>query len=549
MARPPKSRTLAVWCPQWPVVAAGAAPQVPAVVLQGERVVACTPGAARQGVAAGQRRREAQGRCPEVVVLELDERRVERAFDAVLAVVESFTPRIEVTAPGECAIAVRGPARYFGGEEALAAQVLDGVEAVLTARGWTGAARVGIGDGPNVARLVARHLATARQPHVVAVGRSAEALAPLPVRVLDAPEVTDVLVRLGLRTVGAFAALTPGAVLARFGPEGRSAHRLARGLDEPPPQARAAPPELVVHAELDPPVDRVDAMAFTAKALADELHARLAAQGSTSGRVVVDAESEHGERCERVWRGGAELGSSAAGFAAALADRVRWQLEGWLDGPPARRPTGGIVLLRLAPDEVVPASGRQLDLWGGETMADESVTRAVARLDGLLGTGAVTVPERRGGRLPTEQVVRVPAAAVELRADRVAGGGGPAGRGGERAPWPGALPAPPPTLVHDPPQPVEVTDAEGEQVRVDGRGTISAPPRWVATGGPGSGPGGGVDGRVAVVGWAGPWPADERWWDPRRRRRRARLQVLLADGRALVVALAAGHWHREATHD
>lgn len=541
LARPPRSRTLAVWCPQWPVVAAGVAPEVPAVVLQGERVVACTPGAARQGVTAGQRRREAQGRCPEVEVLELDERRDERAFDPVLAAVEAFAPRIEVTAPGECAIAVRGPARYFGGEAALVAQVLDGVETVLAARDWPGAARVGIGDGPNVARLVARHLATARQPHVVAVGRSAEALAPLPVRVLDAPEVTDVLVRLGLRTVGAFAALAPGEVLARFGPEGEAAHRLARGLDEPPPQARVVPPELVVRAELDPPVERVDAMAFTAKALADELHARLAAQGSTSGRVVVDAESEHGERCERVWRGGAELGSSAAGFAAALADRVRWQLEGWLDGPPARRPTGGIVLLRLAPDEVVPASGRQLDLWGGEAMADEAVTRAVARIDGLLGAGAVTVPERRGGRLPTEQAVRVPAAAVELRADRVAGGGG------ERAPWPGALPAPPPALVHDPPQPVEVTDAEGEQVRVDGRGTISAPPRWVRTGDPGSG--GRGDGRVAVVAWAGPWPADERWWDPRRRRRRARLQVLLADGRALVVALAAGRWHREATHD
>ncbi len=39
-----------------------------------------------------------------------------RAFEPVVAIVEEFCPQVEVLRPGVCAIATRGPARYFGGE-------------------------------------------------------------------------------------------------------------------------------------------------------------------------------------------------------------------------------------------------------------------------------------------------------------------------------------------------------------------------------------------------------------------------------------------------
>ena len=35
-----------------------------------------------------------------------------------------------------------------------------------------------------------------------------------------------------------------------------------------------------------------------------------------------------------------------------------------------------------------------------------------------------------------------------------------------------------------------------------------------------------------IIGWAGPWPLDERWWDEHRHRRMARFQVVTADGAA-----------------
>src|SRR5262249_13012890 len=155
-------RTAVVWCADWPMVAVGVAPEDPAAVVFANRVVAATPAARARGVQRGQRRREAQGRCPEVQVLPRDEGREARAFEPVLASIEDLTPRIELTRPGSCAFATRGPSRYFGGDAALADLVVARVDAVLEPWGWGATssgrrhARVGVADGRFAAALAAR---------------------------------------------------------------------------------------------------------------------------------------------------------------------------------------------------------------------------------------------------------------------------------------------------------------------------------------------------------------------------------------------------------
>ncbi len=54
---------------------------------------------------------------------------------------------------------------------------------------------------------------------------------------------------------------------------------------------------------------------------------------------------------------------------------------------------------------------------------------------------------------------------------------------------------------------------------------------------------------LAITGWAGPWPIEERWWAAEEARRRARFQMSLADGRAVLISLAAGQWTVEAIYD
>lgn len=562
---PAPPRTMVVWCHDWPVIAAGVRPDEPAAVLHANRVVACSPAARADGVRVGLRRREAQGRSPSLEVIQQDDARDARRFEAVVQAVEVFTPRIELTRPGACAFTTRGPSRYFGGDHALAEQVHDRVHDVMEGFGWPDAVRIGVADGAFAASLAARlsddAQAAGRSPvTLVEPGTSPAFLAPFPVATLDQPpsgraDLVDVFERLGLRTLGAVAALPTTDVVARFGAEGLAVQRRASGLDERPLDAREPPPDLVVSAVLDPPAERIDIAAFVAKSLADELFDNLASRGLSCTRVLIAAETEHGEAIERAWRYEGTL------TAGAVTDRVRWQLEGWLQSTggsspatapsrpdraanhPARgsgaaaipnRPTGGITLLRLTPDEVVPAHGRQLGFWGGETEADTRAGRALARVQGLLGPDAVLVPEWRGGRGPGEQLTLVPAAAVDLTQER------PAARPDWiTAPWPGRIPAPAPALVHPDPIELDVRDSDGAVVGVDGRGLLSAPPAAAAIAG---GPWRDLDE------WAGPWPADERWWDHATHRRRARFQFVV-DGTAHLVMLEGGRWWIEATYD
>ena len=74
----------------------------------------------------GQRRREAQACCPELVVVGEEPARDARSFEPVVLAVAAFTPSVEITRPGVCALPARAPARYFGGEASLAAQGLRG---------------------------------------------------------------------------------------------------------------------------------------------------------------------------------------------------------------------------------------------------------------------------------------------------------------------------------------------------------------------------------------------------------------------------------------
>ena len=513
-------RTLVAWVPDWPVVAAGVPAEVAAAVVFSNRVVACSAGARAEGVVRGIRRREAQGRCPGLVVLGHDPSRDARAFEPVAGAVAAFAPRVEVLRPGVVAVATLGPSRYFGGDTALAAKVTDAVTSTLAAQrvGEAGSGCVvGIADGAFAAGLAAR------RGTVVAPGGSAAFLAPFPVAALDQPNLAGLLVRLGLRTLGAFAALPATDVLARFGPDGARAHRQARGLDERPLTGHEPPADFAVQVELDPPALRVDTAAFAAKALADELHRTLAKRGLACTRVCIEAETEHGEHLARLWRSDGVL------TPAAMAERVRWQLDGWLHAPVSSsdRPTGGISLLRLAPDQVVPDNGRQQGFWGGTTETAERAARALARVQGMLGPEAVVTAVPSGGRHPGERVTLVPWG-DERQPVR------PADR-----PWPGQVPSPSPATVFAPPLAAELVASSGDPVGVTGRGTVTAAPARLS-----------VDGGrwAAVASWAGPWPADERWWDTAAHRRRARFQVVAGDA-AWLLALEGGRWWAEASYD
>lgn len=517
----------------WPAVGAAAAAGLPATdpvaVTLANRVIACSAAARAVGVRRGLRRREAQARCPQLHVVTADPARDARHFEDVTAAVDDLVPRAEVLRPGLLVLPVRGPARYFGSEQAAAERLIDAVAAVGAE------CQVGIADQLPTAVFAAR------AGRIVEPGRDAPFLSALSIRQLAAEpslaagreDLADLLWRMGIRNIGQFAALSRSDVASRFGADAVAAHRFARGESARGPSGREPEQELDAIMDCDPPIDRVDAAAFAGRSLAGTLHRRLEASGVGCTRLAIHATTANSEELERVWRCAEPLTEDAT------ADRVRWQLDGWLNRRNrGDRPTAPVTVIRLRPVELVSAEALQLPLWGPQgRMTDSAARRALVRVQGLLGPEAVQVPMLSGGRGPAERITFTPLGDKQVPCADPA------------QPWPGQLPEPSPTVLLD--DPVEVFDAGGKPVRVTSRGLFSADPSRLAAFG--------REDRLSW--WAGPWPVDERWWDPgpgtfparggAKSGRTARAQVLIdgKPGRALLLCYRQRRWYVEGIYE
>ena len=522
------TRRLVVWFPDWPVTAwLRAEPDAdltaPVVVFEAGKVVACSAAAHEEGVAPGMRRREAQARCTDLRAVQADLGRDERAFAAVLDRLEQVAPGFQSVRAGLCALPARGIARYYDGEP-KAARVLLAAIAEVGIRD----ARIGIADGLFTAQQAAHQGSYAdgrtqihAQPTpsisqricVVPAGRSAEFLAPLPVSVLGDDSLDMLFRRLGVRTLGAFAALDLPAVRQRLGPYGVRLHALAAGRDARPHTPRTPTPDLVRHQDFEPPLELVDQVAFSVRTQADEFVAALAASRLVCTELRVSCTDEFGHFSERVWL------HPAAFDAAAVVDRVRWQLAG------ATSLAGGIAAVRFEPVAVDDAANHEPGLFGGGV--DERLHHTLSRLQATLGHEGVVTPQITGGRWLAERQTLIP-------------WGERTPKGNTRnQPWPGAMPSPAPATVFIQRRGVGVLDRTGEPVRVGERGEMSAPPAMLAEGGR----------RRPIEAWAGPWPVTERGWDAARSRAAHRFQVVDADQTAWLLVLEKGCWWAEGRYD
>lgn len=236
------ARVLAIWCMDWPAVAAAAAAELPSTtpvaVTLANRVVACSAAAREAGVRRGLRRREAQARCPQVYVATADPARDARFFENVIIAVDDVVPRAEVLRPGLLVLPVRGAARYFGTEQAAAERLIDAVAAAGAE------CQAGIADQLPTAVFAAR------AGRIVEPGQDAAFLSGLSIRRLAAEpslsgpgreDLADLLWRMGIRTIGQFAALPRRDVASRFDADAVVAHRFARGEPGRGPYGRELP--------------------------------------------------------------------------------------------------------------------------------------------------------------------------------------------------------------------------------------------------------------------------------------------------------------------
>lgn len=513
-------RTIVLWCPDWPVLAAcrehGVDPALPVALTEKGLVHSCSAAARRDGVTRGLKLREAQYRSTALTVLEYDAALDHRAFEPVVRGIEAIVPGVQVLRPGTLAMRARGPARYYGGEEAAARALLDAAAGL----GVVGA-RVGVADGPFAAEQAARAASRAgsRSPvHLVATGGAAAFLAPLSVSLVVDARTATLLHRLGVRTLGEFAALPDDDVRRRFGAAGAFAHDRAAGREQSRVAPRTPPPDFEIEQHFEPPLDRIDQLAFAFRVRADEFIERMRAVRLVCTGIRVELDDERGGHSSRSWL-------HPHWFTPAdVVDRVRWQLQGagtadaGLDSP--------IVRLRVVPERVDSTGNHEAGLWGGGP--DERVHHGLTRVQSMLGHEGVVTAAVGGGRMLADRQVLVP------WGDRAPE------RATAAAPWPGSLPALAPASVFRERMPVTLVDDGGSPVAVDARGAISAAPVSFAAGAARPAP---------VRAWAGPWPVVERWWDAERARRVHRFRVVDHDGCAWLLVRDAEGWWAEARYD
>jgi protein ImuB len=277
---------------------------------------------------------------------------------------------------------------------------------VLTAARRALAAPARFGVGPTrFAALAAATRARARQPLLLTgdSGQALEFLAPMPVELLrdgtgdaELAALPEALQRLGIRTLGEFAALPRAAVADRFGRPGLRALKLALGADAP---LRPREPGEVVRNSLDLPESSSGQQLEQAVGLLiDRLLARPERRGRTLRVVVLSAVLvEQGG----TWR-------QRVTFREALSDplRIRLALTPRLQLLPAPAQTLGLAVERFGP----PTSDQQALLEEPARARSARLREAVRQVRAGAGPDAAlrVLQIDPGSRFPERRAVLAP---------------------------------------------------------------------------------------------------------------------------------------------
>jgi len=334
-----------------------------------EHVVAASEEAREHGVMPGMALRQAEHLCPQATFVLPDEEAIARIRELMSAALYDLAPTVEVRDEGVAWLDLEGVTRVRESIREMRRRLLKAIGREP---------RLGLAPGPFSARLAA---ARARPGRLMRVDDARAFLAALPSRELplDAEQL-DRLDLLGLRTLGAVAAIGPRELESQLGRDGRHAVLLARGL-EPDSLTSWVPPMFTsAHRQFGDPVEDREALLFVARALCGDLADELGLRGAGAKhlRVRLGYESSEPDERESVVRH--PLSSQAELFGLVASWIKEWRVrapvsELWIELP------------------VLEGAGRrQLRLWAGGDGSSEEVTAALERLQERFGEDLVWKP-------------------------------------------------------------------------------------------------------------------------------------------------------------
>jgi nucleotidyltransferase/DNA polymerase involved in DNA repair len=347
-----------------------------------EHVVAASEETRPFGVVPGMALRQAEHLCPQATFVLPDEEATARIRELISSALYDLAPVVEVRDEGIAWLDVSGVAT-------AGASIRSARHRLLKAIGRE--PRLGLAPGPFSARLAA---ARARPGHLLRIADAGEFLAPLPS--LELPLDAEQLERLdllGLRTLGAVAAIGPRELESQLGRDGRHAVLLARGLEPYSLEAWRPPLFTSAHRQFGEPVEDREALLFVARGLCGDLADELGLRGAGAKhvRVRLELESREPESRESIVRH--PLSSTAELFGLVGSWIKEWQ------------PRAPITEMWIELPVLEGAGRRQLRLWAGGDGSSEEVTAALERLQERFGDELVEkpMPAILSSPVPTER--------------------------------------------------------------------------------------------------------------------------------------------------
>jgi len=335
------------------------------------------------GVKPGMTVSQAIGLCPALRLLEPDPVHYDEQFAALLAALGAVSPVVEAGELGLAYVGTDGLEGIFGG----ITEIIDAIRLRIAGCGLRNgnagvksaidnpqsAIRLGWGVGKFTA-WVAASRAKPSEAVVVAAGAERTFLASQPIAVLPLdPHTHRRLRQLGIRTLGALAALPEAAITAQFGDAGKRLWQLAAGRVTEPVAGRVAPEPIVAALTFFTPVGERELLAHSL----DQLIARALKHPRRIGwrvhAVRLRADLESGGMAEDDSRSAACCAPTNRSWLinvllkdpTADAARIAAPLKARLEQSP---PTGGVERLVLEFTAFAPGT-TELQLFARDAQA------------------------------------------------------------------------------------------------------------------------------------------------------------------------------------
>lgn len=331
------------------------------------RLTAVNAAAAAEGLRPGMTLAGARAALPHLAVAEAEPAADAQSLGQLADWCSRWTPWTATDGSDGIVLDVSGCAHLFGGEPALLQQMA----ARLQPLGFT--VRAALADTPAAAWAWARY----GTGGVLASGAQMAALAPLPVAALRLPAaMVHGLERLGLKTIGALAALPRAPIARRFGTLPLQRLDQAAGRQEEPVGPRRPAPDWSRAQAFAEPIGRAEDIAAAAQYLLQALTADLARAERGVRQLILT-----------VWR--IDGGLQRLGIGTAQPTRAVPHLARLLREPLQTVDAGaGIEVLALTAAITEPLPATQLDWQRHDAQAD-ALVRLLDRLQQRLGAGSV----------------------------------------------------------------------------------------------------------------------------------------------------------------